>query len=482
MTNNGKRPIGNRPLRYDLILIGLIIAGMSVLMFLLDTHGCFDVLARRRLERNPVHVEELLIVLAVVMFAVGMLYFRKWQELKREITKHAALEMTLEQCRDRLEDLVEKRTAEATMMHKQVEHILGATRTGLDIIDSNYNIRYINPAWQKVYGDPRGKKCYDYFMGRKEVCPDCGVTKAFATKRTVTAEEILVREGNRPIEVTTIPYQDEKGEWLVAEINVDISARKKVEEEVKRYQRHLEELVAERTAEIVEKTKALEQALKVKEEFTGMVSHELRTPLGVIKESIALLDSSPAPGWGAEQQEILDIAKRNIDRLTRLINDVLDFQKIDSGKMIFRIDANDVNDVVRDVERTMLSSIGRKGLTLRLVLDESLPQVRFDRDRIFQVLLNIVGNALTFTERGGITITTALDGLCVRVSVSDTGPGIREEDRERIFKKFVQVVRRPGGTGLGLTISKEIIDAHHGSIWVESEIGKGSTFHVTLPR
>lgn len=131
---------------------------------------------------------------------------------------------------------------ELAALFRQIEFILGATKTGLDIIDSDYNIRYIDPEWAKVYGDPAGKKCYEYFMERKELCPGCGVTKALKTKKPVVTEEVLVREGNRPIQVTTIPFQDEKGQWLVAEVNVDISYRKEIEGELKQAKEHAERL------------------------------------------------------------------------------------------------------------------------------------------------------------------------------------------------------------------------------------------------
>ncbi len=129
------------------------------------------------------------------------------------------------------QDITDSKRAEDEIatLTKQIEFILGATKTGIDIIDAEFNIRYIDPAWQKMYGDPSGRKCYDYFMGLKCPCPGCGIPKALETKQPVISEEILTKENNRVVQVTSIPYMNETGEWLVAEINVDISEFKRKE-------------------------------------------------------------------------------------------------------------------------------------------------------------------------------------------------------------------------------------------------------------
>ncbi|OGV51176.1 MAG: hypothetical protein A2017_11745 [Lentisphaerae bacterium GWF2_44_16] len=134
-------------------------------------------------------------------------------------------------------DITEKKENESKIkdLRQQIEFILGATKTGLDIIDANYNIIYVDSSWEKIYGPYGGKKCYEYFMDRSEHCPGCGISKAFETGKPIITNEILVKEGNRPIQVTTYPFQNAKGEWLVAEINVDITEQIKIQNELRDY-------------------------------------------------------------------------------------------------------------------------------------------------------------------------------------------------------------------------------------------------------
>ncbi|MFA5231908.1 MAG: PAS domain-containing protein [Candidatus Omnitrophota bacterium] len=178
-----------------------------------------------------------------------------------------------------IEDITEskKQEMEVLALKKQIEFILGATKTGLDIIDSDYNIRFVDPEWTKVYGgDPAGKKCYEYFMGASKVCPGCGLVKALETKKIVVKEEILVKEGNRPIQVTSIPYQDENGTWLVAEVNVDISERKKLEESLKNSSKELEMRVKVRTAELSKVNEDLQKEISQRRQIEEELEARMR--------------------------------------------------------------------------------------------------------------------------------------------------------------------------------------------------------------
>ncbi len=231
--------------------------------------------------------------------------------------------------------------------------------------------------------------------------------------------------------------------------------------------------------------KEIKEAIEIKSEFISMVSHELRTPMTSIKEGISIVLEGAAGQINDDQKELLDIAKRNVDRLARLINDVLDFQKLQADKMRFDMRNSSINEAVEEVYKAMLPSAKEKGLDFSLNLDGALGKVKFDVDKIIQVLINLLNNAVKFTEKGHIIIATSKLENEIQVSVSDTGCGMKQEDLPKLFHKFEQLrrgeERKTGGTGLGLAICKEVIERHNGKIWAESEAGKGSTFCFALP-
>ena len=140
-----------------------------------------------------------------------------------------------------------------------------------------------------------------------------------------------------------------------------------------------------------------------------------------------------------------------------------------------------MNEMVEETRKTMVPLFTKKGLAFELELCDNLPRVKFDKDKIIQVLTNMVNNALKFTEKGGITISTSRGDNFIQVMVKDTGIGVKEENLQKLFREFTQLERKVGGTGLGLSICKKIIEAHKGKIWAESKYGKGTAFYFTLP-
>ncbi|MCX6934895.1 MAG: HAMP domain-containing sensor histidine kinase [Verrucomicrobia bacterium] len=229
----------------------------------------------------------------------------------------------------------------------------------------------------------------------------------------------------------------------------------------------------------------LKESMEAKAKFTSTISHELRTPIAVIQEGINIVREGLIGDINDRQKELLGMVGMNAHRLTRLINDLLDFQKLESGKMKLVFEKTDINKVVQEAYAGV-ELLGRdKDLNAVFNLGEDLPVIRIDKDRIIQVLTNLLGNAIKFTERGGITIRTTKTETNIQVAVQDTGCGITPEDMARLFRRFEQL-EMPGksikkGTGLGLAISKEIILGHGGKIWADSEIGRGSTFYFSLP-
>ena len=234
----------------------------------------------------------------------------------------------------------------------------------------------------------------------------------------------------------------------------------------------------------VTKQRELEQ---MKSDFLSGVSHELRTPIVAMGKSLDVMFDSSAGPLTTSQKQFLDIAKRNMKRLDFLINDLLDLSKLEAKKMQAKFEPNSIEKAVEETCQTLDIWAKTKEIKLERNIPADLPDVMFDRQRIIQVLNNLIGNAIKFTPHNGkITVEAKkLGEKGVEVSVIDTGIGIAKEDIPKLFNKFQQIGEKNpadvSGTGLGLAIAKEIVKLHNGDIWVESEKDKGSKFIFTLP-
>jgi len=259
-----------------------------------------------------------------------------------------------------------------------------------------------------------------------------------------------------------------------------------------RWNRTLETEVESKTGDMIRMNKELvlanerlKELDRLKSDFVSMVSHELRTPLAAMRTSAQVLEVADTDT--ETKREMLDIILRNIDRQTNLVNDLLDLSRIESGRMELKFELVSLNALIADSIESVKQAASEKGITLNVELPEDLASVKGDREKLTQVVINLLNNAIKFTPRSGeITIKARELNGQVEVRVSDTGIGIRAEDLDKVFDKFYQVdstlTREAGGTGLGLAICKGIIEAHNGHIRVESEFGKGSTFFFTLEK
>jgi len=238
--------------------------------------------------------------------------------------------------------------------------------------------------------------------------------------------------------------------------------------------------------DITERKRETEAAIhlaEAKNKFTSVVSHELRTPLATIKEATNLVLEGVFGPVNDEQKDMLDTAKSNIERLGRLVNNVLSFQKMDAGKTSYDFLENDVNAFVKEANINATLFAGDRKADIMMELGPDLPRIIFDKDKMMQVMFNLIANGIKYSESGPVVIQTRLDKSEIQFSVRDSGQGICPEEMDEIFKPFSQGKgRKKGGTGLGLAITKEIVLAHHGRIWVESKgAGQGSCFYFTLP-
>ena len=348
-----------------------------------------------------------------------------------------------------MRDITERKKAEENIrsLHRRIEFILGVTKTGLDIIDADFNMVYVDPEWAKVYGDYKARKCYEYFMGKREVCADCGIKKAMETKKVVVIEEVLVKEGNRPVQVTTIPFQNENGEWLVAEVNMDISMRKNIEK-------------AQRLAQLGK--------------LVADMAHEVNNPLMIISGNAQLCLMEEIQSQ--EVKNSLKIIVEESQRAKSIIQRLLKFSRPSKGE-IKKVDINNSIESVVGIVEHQFSLVNVKFERTYL---KDPPLISIDEQQMQEVFMNLTNNAAEAMPAGGvISITTSLkdDFLCI--DFKDTGLGMSEEVKNKLIVPFITTKEK--GTGLGLPVCYGIVKAHNGELRFESAPGKGTIVTILLP-
>ena len=300
--------------------------------------------------------------------------------------------------------------------------------------------------------------------------------------------ENVRRNGERVwIDWTNKVVLDEQGRLReILSIGSDITEQKRVEGELTKHREHLEEQVRERTRELAAAKERAESADRLKSAFLATMSHELRTPLNsIIGFTGILLQEIPGP-LNDEQRKQLGMVKKSARHLLELITDVLDISKIEAGQLKIEQQPFEVAESVRTVIASIERMAQDRKLSLLVEVDSELGRIIGDRRRYDQVLLNLLSNAVKFTEVGAITVKVRRTSAGeVVATVHDTGIGIGQSDQEQLFRPFHQVesgtTRKYEGTGLGLSICRKLVELMGGSIWVESELGAGSTFGFSVP-
>lgn len=384
------------------------------------------------------------------------------KELEKRLTQ-ASQEITnkyetIVQDKVKSEEIAWKKLEKVSEDKKETEAVIRSISDGLVVVDAKGNVMMMNPAAEKLLGMSGKSK-----MGRP-------LTENLREEQLVSLVKTGQERKSREIEL--VSQYDETKKILRASSAVIEDADGKTVGMVS----VLSDITKQRELD------------ELKANFVASVTHELRTPLVAMDKSIALILNKDAGELSGPQEEILTIAQRNLKRLSFLINDLLDLSKLEARKMALSRQASNLEKIILDAAEGLTNWAKTKEIEIIKRIPQGLPDVDVDPNRIIQVFNNLMGNAIKFTPHGGnVTIEAGMgsDNSYLEVSILDTGIGITKENLPKVFDKFYQIGERSAadvsGTGIGLSIAKEIVELHGGRIWVESEKGKGAKFNFTLP-
>ncbi|MFH1339055.1 MAG: ATP-binding protein [Candidatus Omnitrophota bacterium] len=395
----------------------------------------------------------------------------KKEEAEELIKRNLELESRVGRLRKELEEKAaayEELTRESKRVAQEkerVDNIVHHMAEGLVVVDSNGNIVMLNPVAEKLLG-----------LGKENI----GVPLS----NTVKDEHLLTMVKN------IMPAKDGTIEKDIEFLSPDESTRRVLRTSSAVVEDHNGKTVGMVT--VLNDITRQREIEKMKSDFVANVSHELRTPLATIQQNISLLMEELPGGLNDAQKKFLNIAQDNIKRLRRLINDLLDSAAIEAGKFRLRLSRAEVNERINNVVTFLSRWAQTKNIDIRAQLLPGAEIIEMDKDRIEQVLTNLISNAIKFTSEGGKIFVSAVKTEpagdspqgAVEISVKDTGPGIAPEDLKKIFNKFERagaVSSGVGGTGLGLSICQEILKLHGGRIRVESRLNEGSNFSFLIP-
>ncbi len=367
--------------------------------------------------------------------------------------------------------------------------VLDAAPVGICIIDEEGRFEHVNPAYQQLSGYSAAELVGQLLTlvvpeeARAEIAERH--RRFIETGQEPRSEQQLVTRDGKPRVVLSesCRISGPDGRYLRISFVIDITARKRAEAELDQHRHHLEQLVEARTEQLLQACDAAEAANRSKSVFLANMSHELRTPLNAILGFAQLMARDERLPDDAHQH--LQTINRSGQHLLALINDVLDISRIEAGRVTVQNAAFDLHDTLLGVEEMIRVRAEQKGLSFVVEHSGELPRYVFgDAGHLRQVLVNLLGNAVKYTEAGGICLRLTPEADSIRFEVIDSGPGIAPEEHERIFQPFYQAeygIAKGEGTGLGLTIGREYVRLMGGELWVRSEPGHGSVFGFSLP-
>ncbi len=376
------------------------------------------------------------------------------------------------------QDITKRKLAEYALKIEidNLNNIFNSMLDGVYIVTQDFDIRYVNPILQKELGCYKGQKCYEYFHHSKEICPWCKIEEVLAGK--TIRREWFSEKKQKAYDLIGSPLKDFDGSTLKLEILRDVTEHKQAKEALQKNYDELEQRVIERTEEL---KKLHEQLLHVEKlaavgRFSASIAHEFNNPLcGVIN---AIDGISMRAKLNENDQMISKLALHECDRMKRLIANLQQFNKPSTGIKCM-VNIPKVIDAILFFSKNALEN---KKATIIKAIPQNLPEIWVVPDQIKQVLINLIDNASdALGDCGTITIAAASSGKNkITISISDTGEGIDPASLEQIFEPFY-TTKAVKGTGLGLSVSYGIIKNHNGKIEVNSELGNGTTFTLTLP-
>ena len=393
------------------------------------------------------------------------------------IDERCKAEEALQKAHDELERLVEEKSAELTesntllqqeiseskrldkalqLSKKSFHNIVDVIGDGIIVLDSKGVVCFVNSAAEHLFGRESNA-----FVGESFDVP--------LEEGEVSELNIMCDDGKTNVVEVRVVKSEWEGEPACLASCRNITERKQMEEELK------------------QANEKLRRIDRMKSDFLSVVSHELRTPIAIMRQGVSLCLAGDAGDLTDTQREFLSITSENIERLARLVTDLLDISKIEAGKIKLRRASLDMCEVIKKIKISFQPNANEKGVHLILEIPEDSLTFFGDEDKLTQIFNNLISNALRYTKSGGrIVIKASEENDFIHCSVADTGVGIAKKDIPKLFSKFEQFGRVEGsgykGTGLGLAIAKGLIEKQGGKIWIESELGKGTTFFFTLEK